>query len=303
SLINRGAGEGVVDGGADLGDGLGGAARERAPAEESVVQARPGDEGDRDAGGAEPRGVPFGLGPQPVGLGGGDDRRGQAAGVGVQQRRDVGVGGVGAVQVGAQGAAGLGRREAQAVGVGERRGDAAQVQRRVEQHLQGGPRGPGGAQPARRGGGDLPAGAVAGDADAGGVQAERGGAGGDPADGGDGVVDGGGVGVLGRAAVPDRHPGDAAGPCQRPHDRVVGVDVAEDPAAAVEVDQGGRGTAGGGGAGGGKVQAGGQRPGGAVHAEVLHRADREAGGAGQVGGVRAARGGDGAAGLRGRGQA
>src|SRR5690606_19540425 len=63
SLINPGAGEGVVDGGADLGDGLGGAARERAPAEESVVQARPGDEGDRDAGGAEPRGVPFGLGP------------------------------------------------------------------------------------------------------------------------------------------------------------------------------------------------------------------------------------------------
>ena len=58
-----------------------------------------------------------------------------------------------------------------------------------------------------------------------------------PADGGQAVVDGGRERVLGRQPVVDGDDRDAAGRGQGADGAVVGVEVADDPAAAVEVHE------------------------------------------------------------------
>ena len=91
-------------------------------------------------------------------------------------------------------------------------------------------------------GSQVAAGAVARDRDEGGVGADALGMGGallgDPLCGGVGVFSGGGIAVFGRQAVIDGDDGAADAVGQRAADGVVGVQVADDPAAAVVVDDG-----------------------------------------------------------------
>ncbi len=86
-------------------------------------------------------------------------------------------------------------------------------------------------------GGQVAAGAVAADRDARSIAAEVAGMLGRPAQGGEAVVRRGGEGVLRRQAIVDRH-GDAAGlHGEDPRHLVVGVQVAQDEAAAVHEHQ------------------------------------------------------------------
>ena len=83
---------------------------------------------------------------------------------------------------------------------------------------------------------EVAAGRVAGDGEATGVGAEQRGVRVRPARRGERVVGGGREARLGRAAVADVEDDGARGVRERPADRVVGLDRAEQPAAAVEVD-------------------------------------------------------------------
>ena len=118
----------------------------------------------------------------------------------------------------------------------------------------------------------MAAGAVAADRDAGRVGAELGRAGVGVAERGERVVDRGREAVLGREAVVDGEHAGARRRGEQAHGRVVGVEVADDPAAAVEEDeQGGR-------RGPvrlvGHVEARPQRPVGAGDGEPLHARQR-----------------------------
>ena len=84
--------------------------------------------------------------------------------------------------------------------------------------------------------GEVAAGRVAGDGEAARVGAEQRGVRVRPAGGGERVVGGGREASLGREAVADVEDDGARGVRERPADAVVRVDRAEQPAAAVEVD-------------------------------------------------------------------
>jgi hypothetical protein len=114
-------------------------------------------------------------------------------------------------------------------------GREVEVGDRVEQQLRGeaGALAVAGGDRDRRG--EVPAGAVPAGGDALGVASQLGGVLGHPRGRREAVVEGSGVGVLEREPVVDRDD-DGAGPVGDPADRVVAdVDVADHPAAAVEV--------------------------------------------------------------------
>ena len=116
----------------------------------------------------------------------------------------------------------------------------------------------------RHRGGEVAAGAVAADADAGRVDADLGGVVEGPAGGGQGVVVAGGEGVFGREAVVHRQDLGAGVGGEAAAVGVVSLEVADDPAAAVEIDQA---RAGRRGVGRG-VEAGRDRAAGAADLEV-----------------------------------
>ena len=107
---------------------------------------------------------------------------------------------------------------------------------RVDEQLEADDRLAGVAQVLADDGREVAAGRVAGDGEATGVGAEQRGVSVRPARRGERVVRGGRKTRLGRTAVADVEDDGTGGVRERPADRVVGLDRAEQPAAPVEVD-------------------------------------------------------------------
>ena len=107
----------------------------------------------------------------------------------------------------------------------------------IDQHLAGELWAVAVARGKRHDGGEIAAGAVAADQQLRGVDAELFGVGGNPFRRGDGVVDGGGEFVLGREAVIDRDHDQLALMGELAADHVMGIEIADHPAAAVEEHQ------------------------------------------------------------------
>ena len=116
-------------------------------------------------------------------------------------------------------------------------GLAGEVGGRVDQELEGDRRAAAFARRERDPAGDVAAGAVAADGEACGVGAQAGGVPGDPAGRGVAVLQRGGEAVLRRKPVVHGGHQAAGVMAEIAADIVVGVEVAADPAAAVDVDQ------------------------------------------------------------------
>ena len=114
---------------------------------------------------------------------------------------------------------------------------AGRVGRRVDQQLHCRHRAAAGPGQQADHGGEVAAGAVAADRDPGRVDAQLGGVGAGPGEGGPGVLDRGREGMLGRQPVVDREHRRPGRGGEEAADAVVGVEVADHPAAAVEVDR------------------------------------------------------------------
>ena len=107
----------------------------------------------------------------------------------------------------------------------------------IDQHLAGELWAVAVARGKRNHGGEIAAGAVAADHQARGVDAELPGVGGDPFRGGDGVVDGGGKFVFGREPIVDGDDDQLAFMGELAADHVMGIEIADHPAAAVKEHQ------------------------------------------------------------------
>ena len=114
------------------------------------------------------------------------------------------------------------------------------IRDRVDQHLVAQRRRTAIARHQRDGGGEIAARAVSRDRDARAVDADFAAVFGNPTRCGVAILGGGGVGVLGRQPVVDRHHDGVRAVCQRAAEVVVGLEVADHPAAAVEEDHGRR---------------------------------------------------------------
>ncbi|GAA3210815.1 hypothetical protein GCM10010468_29000 [Actinocorallia longicatena] len=195
------------------------------PAHPAVVEAPARMDGGGYARLLQPSRERLALRAEPVELGQGEQGRREGGQVGGQQRGQARVGGVGAGDVGVEALVGAAGREGDAVGVGQRIGKDPQVQSGIDQRQTAGP-----AHPAQQAGHrDLASCGLPGDADL--VEARQ-----RPADGALGVVDRRRIGMFGSEAVVDRQEGDARCRDQGPDHGVVGLDVADHPAAPVEVD-------------------------------------------------------------------
>jgi hypothetical protein len=191
------------------------------------------------AGAGERIGIGEPLVAQRIEPGGQQQGRRQVRQVGVQQRRSAPVevecriGDVVVVEV-------ADRVACQQIALAKRRvrwGGAALVGRRVDQQLK---RDLPVARVACRDGhhrGEVAAGAVAADREPRRIDAERGRMALDPSSGGDAVVDGGWKAMLRPHPVVDRHHRAARAVGELAAQGVVGVEVADDPAPAVKVDE------------------------------------------------------------------
>lgn len=208
-------------------------------AEEAVDHAGVVGVLDGDAGLGEARGVGEGFVAEGVVAGGDDEGGGEVGEAGGEEGRGVGVEAVGGgrdvlIPVPLHGCAG----EHAAFGVFEVGwGVEVGVGGGIEEELEGERRAAAIEEAAGDDGGEGGARAVAADGEAGGVDAEGRGVGGDPEGGGLGVFDGGGEGIFGGESIIDGGDGDSGGVGDGAAEVVVGGEAADDPAAAVEIDE------------------------------------------------------------------